>query len=100
VPDLLALLESEDGDVRAYAAGALWKINRHPRAIPALLEELKNPVDGIPSGAVLTIGQIGPPAKAGVPDLLKALSHRKLYVRQAALQALEKVDPTAVPRTK
>jgi HEAT repeat protein len=97
VPDLLERLESEDGDVRAYAAGALWKINQHPRAIPSLLEELKNPRYGNPFYAIITAGEIGPPAKAGVPELVKALSHRELYVRQVALRALEKVDPSAIP---
>jgi HEAT repeat protein len=97
VPELLEQLESKEGEVRANAAGALWKINRHPRAIPALLEELKNPVDGNPFYAIITAGRIGPAAKAGVPDLIKALSHRKLYVREEAARALEKVDPSAIP---
>lgn len=97
VPDLLERLESKDGDVRAYAAGALWKINQHPRAIPALLAELKSPVEGSPYYAIITAGEIGPPAKAGVPELIKALSHREIYVRQEALRALEKVDPAAIP---
>lgn len=100
VPDLLERLDSKDGDVRAYAAGALWRINQHPRAIPAVLQELKNPVDGDNYYAMITAGEIGPPAKAGVPDLLKALSRRKLYVREAAAQALEKVDPAALPGRK
>lgn len=96
-PDLVALLDSKNGETRAQAAAALWKINRHPRALPTLLEELKNPVDGSPFGAIVAISQIGPPAKAGVSDLLKALSARELYVRQAAAEALERIDPAAVP---
>lgn len=82
------------------AAAALWKINQHSRGLPTLLDELHTPVDGSPYGAIVAVGQIGPPAKAGVPDLLKSLSARELYVRQAAAQALVRVDPAAVPPRK
>jgi HEAT repeat protein len=97
-PDLVALLESKNGATRAHAAAALWKISRHPRALPALLDELRNPVDGSRYAAIVAVGQIGPPAKSGVPDLLKALSARELYVRQAAAQSLARVDPAVPPR--
>jgi HEAT repeat protein len=98
----MALLDGKQGDARAAAAAALWKINRHPRALPTLLEELKKPADGSPYGAIVAAGQVGPAAKAGVPELVKALSHRELYVRRAAAVALERVDPTGgnlVPST-
>jgi HEAT repeat protein len=44
------------------------------------------------------LGEIGPPAKPAVPELLKALSHRELNVRRAAAEALKTIDPTAVPK--
>lgn len=97
VPDLVELLGGKDGEMRAYAAGALWKINRHPRAIPTLLEELKNPSYDKPYAAVVMIGEIGPPAKEAVPDLIKTLSHRELFVRKEAARALKKVDPRSMP---
>lgn len=100
VPDLVASLDSKKGDLRSHAAAALWRIDAHPRAIPALLEELKDTANSSPYYALEAVGLVGPPAKAGVPDLLKHLANRTLYVRRAAAQALAKVDPAAVPERR
>lgn len=94
VPDLVELLESKKTEVRACAAAALWKINRHPRALPTLREELKEPG---PYRAAIAAGEIGPDAKVCVPGLLTALHDQELYVRRAAAKALAKVQPSAAP---
>jgi HEAT repeat protein len=96
VPDLLEMLESKNGQDRAHAAAALWQINRHPLGLPTLLAELRDPVDGSAYGAIVAAGEIGPPAKDAVPDLVKALSTRILYERRAAREALEKIDPAVL----
>jgi HEAT repeat protein len=96
VPDLIEMLDSKDGRDRAHAAAALWKISRHPLGLPTLLAELRDPVDGSAYGAIVAAGEIGPPAKDAVPDLVKALSARILYERQAAREALERIDPAVL----
>ena len=86
-------LEGERGDLRAYAAAAIWKIDQRPAALRALLDELKEPQYNMPYAAVVTLGEIGPPAKVAIPDLMKTLSHETWYVREAVFAALNEIDP-------
>ena len=47
VPALVARLKDDNGYVRVAAAVALWKINQHPAAGPALKTELHNETQGV-----------------------------------------------------
>jgi HEAT repeat protein len=49
----------------------LWRIDRHPAVMPALLNALKDPAHR--AGAARTLGRIGVEAKEAVPVLLKLL---------------------------
>ncbi|MDB5388493.1 MAG: HEAT-like repeat protein [Planctomycetaceae bacterium] len=105
VPDLVELLDLEADNsmygandahaIRAAAAAALWRINRHPRAIPQLLKEVK--VDLLPGlyHAIEAIGEIGEPAAAGVPALKKLRSDICPPIRQCAIIALKKFESAA-----
>jgi prepilin-type N-terminal cleavage/methylation domain-containing protein len=44
----------------------------------------------------ILIGRLGPEARAAVPDLVAAGRDRNGNVRRAAVDALQKIDPTAV----
>ena len=97
MPRLVELLDDGDRHIRRSAAGAPWKINRHPGAIPALVAELERYNDEGPLSAVISIGEIGPAAGEAVPGLIRMLSHGRLLVRKEAARALKKVDPRSMP---
>lgn len=77
VPFLSGLLDYQSSLVRVYAAEALWKISRHARAIPTLVEVIQDKDLGMGGGrmeASGTLEAIGPDAKAAVPALIEALT--------------------------
>lgn len=80
VPDLVKLLDHDDSDMRGSAAGALWKISRDPRAVPAVLAELKRS-EGRSLAAVIAAGEIGPEIKEAKPLVQTALKNPAIYVR-------------------
>ena len=60
-------------------------------AVPALQKALEDRAVGVKSNAALTLGLIGPAARAAVPALAVALKDTDPAVRQAAAQALGRV---------
>jgi HEAT repeat protein len=92
------LLDDDDCVVRVRAAEALWKIERHPRAFPQLVAELRSNISWAQLNAANAIGRIGPPAKEAVPALVELLTQRNFDVRRAAAAALKAVDPEATPK--
>jgi HEAT repeat protein len=106
IPQLEAVLKDECGLVRIETARALWRIDQHRAAVPALAAELKDKEPCNRHRAAVMLGEIGPGAKAAVPDLVRALKDEGLAnispapgvterpaVREAAARALKKVDP-------
>jgi HEAT repeat protein len=96
VPALVKGLKAEDetGQFRMDAAEALWRIDKHPAAIPALAETLRNKRLSDRILAASALGRIGSPA---VPALIKAVEDTDAYVRRAAAAALENVGPIGRP---
>ena len=92
VPELVALLDDERGIPRVPVANALWKINQHARAIPALISAARDNAGSESFCAAIALGQIGPAAKRATPTLLKLLEHPEQHVRKVAAAALKKVD--------
>jgi HEAT repeat protein len=96
-------LEDRRGRVRVYAAEALWFMEKHPQAIPTLVEVLgeDRPDAGVERYmAARALGRIGPPAKAAVPGLLQALSDVNPDVRETAAEALEAIAPGTARRAR
>jgi HEAT repeat protein len=79
---------AENSFFHIAAAQALWRINKHPAAVPALTPELAEPEAGRRMAAAEALGRIGKEAKAAVPALIGALGDEKDYVRRAAAEAL------------
>ena len=74
VPDLVALLESDDYDAQAEAAQALGELGPDAKAaVPALLKVLDTALheetDAAHLSALGALSKIGPPAKAALPRL-------------------------------
>jgi HEAT repeat protein len=85
VPALVKLLAHDDPATRARSAVTLWKIEKHPAALGALAGLLSadpdikyNPAwwlretDSIAVYATTVLGEIGPDAKAALPQLREA----------------------------
>jgi HEAT repeat protein len=93
VPALLDALErTEHPYSKINVAVALWRIERHPRALPTLTALLKEESSPEPYGtryhAATTLGELGPAAAAAAPDLIPALRDERSMVRRAAALSL------------
>jgi len=83
---------------RVPGARALWLITGRPDpAVGVLVGELGDFNGG---AAARALGEIGPPAQSAVPALRKLIAsdHVQEDVRQAAADALKRIDPTSLPR--
>lgn len=116
VPALTKLLKHPDGQLRFSAARALWDIDKNTEGISTAIAILKagrewwvkNATSGnsaCPGSSLILwrqaiewLGDIGPAAKAALPELEAALadpSHRS-----EAMAAIEKIDPKAAEEIK
>lgn len=100
IPALLAALEDDDSLVRVEAAAALWRIEEHPAAIPALAAALQGGLANAQWAAARKLEAIGPPAKAAAGALAAALrgENRVHYeTPRFAVAALERLGSAAEP---
>jgi len=74
---------------------ALLKIASYPKAIPAIIEALKDKDWDVRTSAASALGGIGPDARAAVPVLIEALKDEHFYVRSSAAHALGGIGPEA-----
>jgi HEAT repeat protein len=95
VPTLLELLGDRDAEVRAAAAVAAWRIDRHPRAIRVLAEMTRRQQGPDAYQAVVALGQVASETQHLVPVWVAALQHVDPDVRRAAARELGQVGPAA-----
>ncbi len=94
--DIIRLLEDRDIDpkneLRAQAVGTLAKIGK--KAVPSLMNALRNPNQYIRYGAVEALGQMGPEAKEAVKTLQSMYKDTREdpVIRQAAKYALGRIQ--------
>jgi HEAT repeat protein len=96
VPALAKRLGDEEGDVRVRAAEALIKIAPEKNAASALAilaSALKDPDLFVRTLASEALGRLGPRAKEAASGLAAVLQDAEQEVRQAAWEAIKKVDP-------
>jgi HEAT repeat protein len=86
VPDLLAALADEDAITRVNAAVALWKIQRHPKALPALVEMLRQGKEPASYHAAVALGTL----ELSAPDTPEppATDHQPRICAEALIKAL------------
>ncbi|HYP62826.1 MAG TPA: HEAT repeat domain-containing protein, partial [Acidocella sp.] len=99
VPVLIDILQRDpDLDQRALAAEALGRIGPFARpAIKALIEALRLPHAGLRIQAALALAPFEDDAKDAVPHLLRFLDDPESpQLRQAAADALQRIDPDAL----
>jgi HEAT repeat protein len=97
---LLMRLEDKDATVRVNAAVALWQIDRHPRAIRALVEMVRRGEGTGAYQATVALGELGTPADAAIPALAEALRSGDEDVSRAAAAALGRMGPVAIPAVR
>ncbi len=97
VADLLRLLKDEDAAVRVSAAVALWQIQRHPRAIPAMESMLRSRQGSTAYEAASAFGELAAEVEPAVPALVTALAHPDDDTRRAAAHSLGRIGPAAIP---
>ena len=69
-------------------------------AVPALSKGLSHEALKIRKSSAQILGRLGPRAKAAIPALVKALKDPKPSVRDAAIDALQIVVLTPLPKKK
>ena len=101
IPGLLKLLaQGDDAEARVNAAVALWQIQRHPKAIPALTAMVREGKDPAAYQAADALGRLEADAEAVAPPLIEALAAADADVRRAAIQALGRLGAAATPALK
>ncbi len=87
--ELAALLEQKDA-VEMTISAAFSQFGED--AVPILIDHLAHEQTDIRRWAAVTLGEVGPPAREAIPPLLDALRDGDNSVRDAAKDALEKID--------
>ncbi len=102
IPKLVDALHDDQagGDVRIPAATALWKLGETNLALASHIETLKKDVPYNRWRAARELGALGPSARQAVPALSEALHDEEETVRGAAQEALGKIDPQALEKTR
>src|SRR6185369_10417425 len=92
VPVVLDLLK--DPDWRNSAVGILGRMKDEPDLATALIETLDDTNKMVQHNAINFLGRFGPEAKAAVPKLLLLTTDADSDVRECAVRALEKIEPS------
>ena len=100
VSELLKMLHNDDEIARVNAAVALWKIDRHPKAVPALLEMLRHGNSSQAYPAAVALGQMEQEAQRVASALIEALHAPDDDVRRAAARSLGQLGKAAFPALK
>jgi HEAT repeat protein len=97
VPALLQCLD--DPATRNNAFAALRSISAKPDVVvPVLIGHLSSPTKHQQGWALYCLSEFGADAKTAVPSVLKLLDDSYPYLRQAATNALKKIDPDAAAK--
>ena len=99
-PIYRAGLKANGTGVRSAAVQALWEVDRTcvNEIVPVLIDELKQPIRNGIRQAVITLGQIGPDAKAAIPQLAALVKKPEEQINQSQIiQALGRMGPDALP---
>jgi hypothetical protein len=98
IPALKDALKDTAPNVRTRAALALWKIDNQSAEIvlPVLIDGLRaKGLSHLRVLAVNVVAELGGDAKKVIPELLELRKDRDLALRNAATEAIKKIDPDA-----
>ena len=95
-PALEKALQRAEFEAKVPIAKAIWQITGDAdRIVPLLARELETIEAGL--SAAEALGEMGPAARAAVPQLIRALEHRDYETRAAVAHALGRIGPEARP---
>jgi HEAT repeat protein len=100
VPRLVKALDDADLVTQVNAAVALWKIERHPKAVPALVEILRRGKSPGPYQVAVALGRLGADPESVAPALVEALHHPDADVRRAAARSIGQIGRPAFAALK
>ncbi len=95
VPELIAALQDEDGNVRRLAASALGKIEDHRAVAPLLALLQKEEKPQVRQYAVKALGRIGDPHGRTALEKIAADDNEIVYTQTAARHVLRRLTPAA-----
>ena len=97
LPVLKATLQAPNSYLRGQAAVAIWRISLDvDTALPALLREMTGVSEHSKWDWIVALGEMGPRAKAAVPQLTKELEQDKEpWILGHVTNAFKSIDPEA-----
>lgn len=96
VPALNIILDSVQENARLQAATALWRITHDPNLVDRVIQELgKRQGYTTYKGFLNLLGEMGPAAKAAVPEILRTMTHWGTDMSRPVRPVLQKIDPEA-----
>jgi hypothetical protein len=98
---LRATLQAPNAYLRGQTAVAIWRISSDvDTALPALLREMPGASEGSKWDWIVALGEMGPRAKAAVPQLTRELEQAKEpWILDCVTNALKSIDPAAARET-
>jgi HEAT repeat protein len=90
IPALVDVLR-EDAGMFTPAANALKQLRAGARAVPPLIEGLKDKRSGVRIAAAYALGNLGPEAKAAIPALTALQDDSEPRVRRAGADAVKRI---------
>lgn len=94
---LVAWSRDKDPGIHDAAVMALIEMRKELEVVlPILLARLKDSNAVVRQGAAEALGDYGTEARPALPDLLKAMNDPDPETRQAIIDAIKKIDPTAL----
>ena len=100
VEALLKRLDDQDVVVRVYAAVSVWQIERHAKAIPALVAIARRGEGPGVCQAAAALGELGPAAEPAIPVLVELLRQGDEDVSRAAAASLGRLGPGVLAAVK
>ena len=100
VGELVKMLGNEDTVTRVNAAVALWQIDHHAKAVPALIELLRSGAAPGPYQAAVALGRLGAEPDHAAAALIDALRQSDADVRRAAARSIGQLGRAAFAALK
>jgi HEAT repeat protein len=103
VPPLIQCLRHNNRNVRFAAIDALGRIGETEQTVPALLWYCEKSGDAAAEdydAVAISLGRLGPGAKAALPWLLQLYANRVPPFRAWIASAIKKIDPEAAAKAK
>src|SRR5262245_1548809 len=99
VPDLIQCLRHENMNVRVASTKALGGIGESEQTVPALLAHFANEDIPLPwkEEIAISLGRIGPGAKAAIPALMQFLNELLPGSRGPVIKAIRNIEPGVLP---